>query len=217
MNRARIACVMATQGRSTLSRAINSVISQETRSSDILLLVVDRREPLDDDAEAVLATVLRAAPYYFDINLRVMDHPNNRPTFSHEQAAYGLSFVPDGHWISLIGDDDVYTPGAWKSIRDRAEAGPPRPLLFRMDHNAGGIIWREVGRIQEGQISEQNLIVPKLPGLIGTWDFERYSGDFEWVDSTLKLWAARGIEPDWDDTIIQFSRPADRGYRDDLD
>lgn len=225
MLRASIACVIATQGRETLLRAIRSVLSQDVRPDDHLIVVVDThdRAALNwDTLSTVWIDVIK--PHRDRLTMDLVYCPSDRATWSHEQARYGVSLVPEGHWISLLGDDDVYTPGAWAAMRARAEAGPPRPLLFRMDHNAAGIIWKEaglvggrwVGTVQEGMISEQNLIVPKLPGLMGQWDCTRYAGDFDWVRSTLELWAEQGIAPEWEETIIQFSRPAERGYSDDL-
>ncbi len=222
---ARLACVIATQGRETLKRAVRSVLSQDVRPDDCLIVVVDTRDVAAVDW-GTLADVQGelVEPNRRRITIDWMYHDNDRCTYSHEQARYGVSLAPEGHWLTLLGDDDVYTPGAWKAMRQRAEAGSPRPLMFRMDHNAAGLIWREaglvngqwVGLVREGMVSEQNLITPKLPGLVGEWDLTRYAGDYDWVASTLGLWLEQGIHPEWDETVIQFSRPVERGYTDDL-
>lgn len=214
--RVNFACIIATQGRNTLERSLRSVLSQDLRPGDRLILVIDERErPANAwyyESPAARLLLEQRSP----LRIESYFHRNDRCTYSHEQAAYGVSLAPDGHWLTLLGDDDVYTPGAWAAMRAAAGAGQPRPLLFRMDHQAGGIIWSVKGRVEEGRISEQCLIAPKLPGLVGHWDFNRYAGDFEWVRSTLALWAARGIDPEWNETIIQFARPAERGYTDDV-
>lgn len=212
---ARIACVIATQGRETLERAIRSVLSQDLRPDDCLIIVVDTRE-MEPKGWHVLAEMEAKllAPSRDRISIRCTHHENQRSTFSHEQARYGVSLVPEGHWISLLGDDDVYVPGAWRMIRAAAELGEPRPLLFRMDHQTVGLI-PEFGTVQEGRISEQCLIAPKLPGLVGNWDLTRYNGDFDWVRSTLQRWDDRGIPPTWVEATIQFCRPHERGYEGD--
>ena len=109
-----------------------------------------------------------------------------------------------GTHIAFFDDDDEYTPGAIELMRD---AACERPVIFRMDHYAHGVLWREPV-LRFGNVSTQMYVVPNDPGRFGSWTpyapgLPEPGGDFTFIRETVEKMGA----PVWREEITSVIRP----------
>lgn len=119
-----------------------------------------------------------------------------------------------GKLIVWQDQDDAFFPGALERVVRVARAEPGRPLIFKMQVCADRhdslpfILWKEKGRVERNHIGGHQLVVPNEPELLGRWlPEESYAADFDFIDSTLKRFAAAGLEPVWSEEFISMLRP----------
>lgn len=133
------------------------------------------------------------------------EHDAGYMGWGHPQINYGMSRAK-GDYILFQDDDDVYAPGALVNVhRAVKHLDPPRPLLFRFRAaRYGGMpIWQQKGRIEEGWIGGHCIVVPNVPEKMGKWT-DRYAGDFDFIEETLRLW--QPLEPVWKEQVIVHAR-----------
>ena len=150
--------VIPTRGRDTLPRCLESMRPEHHGGYRAEVLVVaDTNSPLLMDVRAAALAI--GADY--------LEHDAGTHNWGYPQLQCGYERA-NGHYILNIGDDDVYEPGAFETIRAVAEeVGEFEPLLFRaeMHHSPtrqiGGklILWRDRGNLERGAVTGQNLAV----------------------------------------------------------
>jgi hypothetical protein len=120
-----------------------------------------------------------------------------------------------GDLIVWQDQDDSFFPGALAGVTKVAAAFPGRPLIFKMqvcaDRNGSMpfVLWNEKGRVERDHIGGHMLVVPNDPALLGRWEPEEsYSSDFDFIESTLRKFAAEGLDPYWSELYISLLRPA---------
>lgn len=131
---------------------------------------------------------------------RVIDYDAGHHCWGHCQINYALSSEwPGGDYLIFIDDDDCFPPGALDAIRRAIAAQPgPRPLMFRFWSERHGRYLPPRHEVRESAISGHCMVVPNIPEKLGRWTC-RYAGDYDWIVSTLALWAQG---PAWYDDVI---------------
>ena len=111
-----------------------------------------------------------------------------------------VRFSPTGQWLAFTQDDNVYVPGALEQVLDTLARSPssPVPHLFRVLTRFGFEVWMRAGRLREGEIDADCIVVPNDQGKLGRWGM-RYQGDWDFILETTTLW---GVEPRWCDLVI---------------
>lgn len=183
---ARISVVIPTVGRASLARALESA-----RGADEILVAWD-------------TTVSQGSmPSHIDgatlIPVRGGDHGYTGRTEAARAAT--------GTHLAFLDDDDVYTPGAVDLMRTMA---CDHPVIFQMDHNAHGILWREPV-LEFGNVGTPMFLVPNVPDKLGTWaahlpGLPEPGGDFTFIAGCVEKMGA----PVWVDQVTAVVRP-DRG------
>lgn len=128
-------------------------------------------------------------------------------TGGHAGRAHGVTLATGTH-LAFFDDDDVYTPGAIEIMRANAA---DVPVIFRMDHYAHGILWRDK-TVRFGNVSTQMFMVPNDPARFGTWEphvpgIPEPGGDYTFLQGCCDRMGA----PVWRDEIIAVLRPHLRG------
>lgn len=124
------------------------------------------------------------------------------------------SGLATGQLIVWQDQDDAFFPGALERVVRAAVANPGHPLIFKMQvcadrHDSPPfILWKERGRVERNHIGGHQLVAPNVPALLGRWEPETsYAADFDFIESTLKKFAAAGQEPVWSEEFISMLRP----------
>ena len=125
-------------------------------------------------------------------------------TGGHAGRVFGISRATGTH-LAFMDDDDVYTPGAIDLMRATA---CERPVIFRMDHYAHGILWSDAA-LRFGNVSTQMYVVPNVPEKLGTWTphipgIPEPGGDYTFIKETCEMMG----NPVWRQEIISILRPA---------
>jgi len=181
----RLSVVVPTLGRSTLERALASAAG-----ADELVVVFDvagggSATPCQLPPNAILTEG------YFGV------------TGGHAGRAHGITLATGTH-LAFFDDDDVYTPHAIRLMR---EAACERPVIFRMDHYAHGVLWRRPV-LEFGNVSTQMYVVPNEPDKLGSWaehapGFAEPGGDYTFISETAEAFG--GVV--WREEVTSIIRP----------
>jgi len=128
-------------------------------------------------------------------------------TGGHAGRAHGIGLASGTH-LAFFDDDDVYTPNAIHLMR---EAACNKPVIFRMDHYAHGILWRD-REVRFGNVSTQMYVVPNDPSRLGTWEqhapgLPEPGGDYTFIAGCVEKMGG----PVWREEVIAVLRPHARG------
>jgi hypothetical protein len=104
-----------------------------------------------------------------------------------------------GTHIHFLDDDDLTKEGAIADIKAAAAEQPLSPLMFKMHHHST-ILWR-TPEVKVANISGQMFVTPNVPGRLGHWS-GRYSADFDFISSTLKLYPGGYGSVVWRNEIV---------------
>lgn len=168
--------VIPTQGRHTLPACLYSMAAeQQPGPRPEILIVADTHSPLLMD--------VRAACRRFGATY--LEHDAGRHDWGYPQLQAGYARARGSHIINA-GDDDIYAPGAFETIRSAiAEAGPGRLPFFRAElhpsphrgHVVPTLCWIERGRFERSWVTGQNFVCPNDPAVMGAWldDFSQMS------------------------------------------
>ena len=136
---------------------------------------------------------------------RWLEHDAGRAAWGHPQINHGISQAR-GDYIAFQDDDDVYRRDAMVNIhRAIRHLDPPRPLLFKFKaaRFGGRTFWIRKGLVELGTIGGHCIVVPNVPDKIGRWT-DRYEGDFDFIEETLRLWEP--LQPVWKEQVIVDAR-----------
>lgn len=191
-----------------LLRSLESAMTSVTPSALQLVVLVDGNAMRVHDA---------VARWLDDTHVEyVLRCCERRPgTWGNRQRNHALDHqLATRSLIAWQDQDDAFFPGALTHVLDEARAHPGQPLIFRMQVCADRfgslpfVLWRERGRVERNHIGGHMLVAPNVPRLLGRWEPETsYSADFDFIDSTLKKFAADGIHPHWSEHFISNLRP----------
>lgn len=177
--------IIATIGRPTLSRTLQSVVDQPMREGDVIL-VVGQGPSIADQAAAFGAQFLDCPPGgHFGSEERMAAFPQVRTTH-----------------LAFLDDDDVWAPGARAAIAAGQVATPLQPMLFRMQYANGRTLWRDRA-VRKANIGTPMIVLPNQPEKFGQWSASRFN-DYDFLASMA--WRSREIV--WRSEVIAMVRPA---------
>lgn len=182
--------VIPTLGRETLERTLLSIRCQPTLGlPDPEIIVVFDTFALEDvHAPRRTANLCeRYGAIYAEHNAGCHDtgSPQLEVGFARARGCYILN----------CGDDDVYEPWAFPTMRQAIEGEPTRPLMFRTvlhpapqrgDQRESIVLWQE-RRIERGRITGQCFLAPNVPEKLGRW-----VDDVTFMAETVEKWGSVG-------------------------
>ena len=135
---------------------------------------------------------------------------NNDSTWGDRARNRAMKTANTTHLL-FIDDDDVYTPGALKAMRQFAAANPGRIGIFRMRfefwfHGEYGRIFWEAPLLRWGNVGTPMFVVPNVREKLGKWDPNLPWGDWAFIQDTVALQG----EPLFCDTVVARIRPDNR-------
>ena len=181
---ARLSVVIPTLGRPSLARTLASCAD-----ADQIVLVLDTAQgghlPCEIGPNVTFTT------------------GNFGVTGGHAGRVHGIGLATGTH-LAFMDDDDEYTPGAIDLMR---EAACDVPVIFRMDHYAHGILWRD-REVRFGNVSTQMYVVPNEPDKLGHWEphipgIPEPGGDYTFMVGCVQRMGG----PVWREEIVAKLRP----------
>lgn len=203
-NAPTLSVIVATQGRETLARMVQSCASAGVSDRDELIIVTDGFEIADP--LALHMNILQMASGSGAGQIAYQELDSGHHCWGHCQINHGISLAK-GQYIVLNDDDDAFTPGAFDRIRARvAELEKPAPLLYRFQAWYGQVFWDEPGIARENHIGGHCAVFPN-DARLGRFTC-RYQGDYDYIRSTLDNWGGDDAAV-WVDDVIAIARPAE--------
>ena len=167
-----LSILIPTIGRSELARLLSELVPQ-LLSCDEILVIGDGPQPL----ARAMADV--------DPRVRYLEHGPDH-CWGHPQRNWAMPLAR-GAYLMSFDDDDRVAPRALERVRGAMADHPGRPLMFR-EYHEGSVIW-STRSVALGNVSTQMIVVPNVPERLGKWG-SRYEGDYDFIQSTLALYAA---------------------------
>lgn len=190
MKRPTIGVVIATPGRRSLLRTLNSIMMQGLEPGDDVLVVGDgHHEPTKELVD------MMGSPFRYVATTKTRD-------WGHSQVNHGLKSV-GGEWLMLQDDDDVFLPRAFDEARAIiSKLDTPRPIIGRVMTPFLGILWTEPGK---EPLDGHCLVVPNDKKKLGYVGLE-YAGDQKWLQTNLDAYETYT----WADRIWALTRPKNK-------
>ena len=193
-----LAIVIGTIGRPTLEDSLDSIVKQGLQPSDQVIVVRDSFED-PDDTKKVRERVEKYGPPFQYHECDAGYHYNGV-----EQTNYGCSRAAADFVLSL-GDDDVYEPGAFDTLRTVMAEDLFRPVLFRFLSPWRTVLW-DMPRMLRSHISGQCIAIPRVFMAKQPTNIDP-SVDFDWMEAILAKAAAAKKDPLWLDALLVIARP----------
>lgn len=135
---------------------------------------------------------------------RWYEHDAGYAGWGHPQINFGMTKAR-GDYLVFQDDDDVFAPGALQYIRRAAKhLDPPRPLIFKFKIARAGGLTLPIGQeIAENRIGGHCIVPPNVPEKLGKWT-DRYAGDWDFIEETLRLWEP--LKPVFRQEVITYAR-----------
>lgn len=195
-NAPTISLVIATVSRPTLARSLNSLVGQDWREGDEVLVIGDGPQPV---AKELCGLFAKSVP------IRYLENPGQTGMWGHHPRNWVLDKgLCRGDYLMALDDDDEYTEDAIRVARQAfAECPRPRPHVFRMSgHPAVGTVWKEPV-MRAGNLGTPCLALPNDPTKLGRYGL-RYAGDFDFAESTCAHYSEG---PVWREEVVCRVRP----------
>ncbi len=186
-----LSVVVPSIGKPGLESTLRSVRLQDG-GDDVEVVVVG--DTLDAPLPHVETLAMRYGACY-------LPHAGTRHCWGQEQRQAGMEHA-SGRWLAFLADDDIWRPGALDAIRPLLLASRSRPLLFRVQHWVGRLIW-DIPALVQGHVDANCIVAPNDPTRLGTWGL-RYEGDFDFISGT----AAHYASVDFRTEVIGLCRPS---------
>lgn len=190
MNEATLSVIVPTLGAATLSRTLDSIISQELIEGDQIIIVADGHNP---EVETMVAR------YGFEYLASPIDR-----NWGNGCRNFAMKFAT-GSYISWMDDDDIYLPDAFKSIRFEITKHYGNPLMFKFYALGGALLW-QTKEIALGRVGGHEAVFPNNSERLGYWSAE-YCGDYHFIRSTIDLYPNKDADIIWCEQIIAKCRP----------
>ena len=157
----RFSVIVATSGRPTLARALQSLADQPLAPPDAVLLtagdevlVVGAGAAIHDVADTFGYRFLEAGPF---------------GDWGQRERQAAMAHATGTHLV-FLDDDDVFLPGAFAAMRRACAAHPGRPLMFKMITIGGSTIWTDPA-VRCGNHGGPQFVTPNDPAKLGTGAF----------------------------------------------
>lgn len=173
---------------------MDSIAPQLGRYDEVLVVGDVRDGPLPTVEELVTS---------YGFNYRYVAHDAGHHCWGHCQVNWAAQFA-NGDYLHVNDDDDVWAPDAVDTMRLVITEYYGKPLLFRFkSYHHGLIFWHTRGVLVRNQVGGHCLVAPA--NRAGAFTCE-YSGDFDWVMSTIMN--CGGVQTAvWIDKIVCVARP----------
>ncbi|HEY1188514.1 MAG TPA: glycosyltransferase family A protein [Gemmata sp.] len=194
-----ISLVIATVTRPTLARSLASLVGQDWRPGDEVLVVGDGPQPVANELCGLFAARLP---------VRYVENLGERGIWGHRPRNWVLDTrQAQGAYLMALDDDDEYTPSAIRAARAAFVACPsPRPHIFRMSgHPSNPLLWSEPV-FREANFGTPCIAAPNDPARLGRYGL-RYAGDFDFAASTCEHYPGG---PVWCEAVVCRVRPEPR-------
>ncbi len=192
MSKPTIGVVIATPGRASIFRTLQSITYQGLIPGDDIIVVGDGlHEPTKKLVEAF------GAPFRYVATRQTR-------TWGHDQVNYGLKMV-GGDVVVLQDDDDIFAPRAFEEIRNLVSKVPKAPILGRVRSPYLGLLWQEAG--PKAVLDGHCLVVPNDKEKLGYYTRE-YAGDQAYIKTCLEPYE----EVYWADRVWTITRPTWKLY-----
>lgn len=179
--------VIPTSGRATLKRTLRRLRRESVDDIEVVV-VSDGEQPL---AQRITEKYARGWP-----SLKYLEGPQTR-NWGNAQRMEGIANAR-GRYLLFIDDDDIHRRGAFRKIRGAVARDPNRIIIFRMNR-FGQILPAEPGRLVQGNVGTPQMLVPNLPGQVGSWlTRDRYASDFDFLSECIELQG----HPVWHGAVI---------------
>lgn len=177
-----VTVVMPTLGRSTLRRAVSSVVDQ-LEDDDELIVVGDAA--VDHRAWDVVAGFQPARVLYVEARRPGSVFGNAQRDFGMELAAGRTSH------LMFLDDDDVWEHGALDKVRWAVGDSLQHAHLFRCmwgpgHHAHGTVLWADP-QVREGNVGTPMVVLPNRAYERSWWDFNRRGvvSDFGFLSAAI--------------------------------
>lgn len=177
MKETSISIIIPTLGRSTLKRTLDSIVSQLSKSDEVIVV--------SDGPSEAAKKICQAFPD----KIRYFEEGPTRK-WGHAQRNLGMKNAGGTH-LAFMDDDDVYFPNALASMRKGALENPDRPIIFK-SWICEVLFWKQK-KIDVSNVSTQMFFIPNVPERLALWrpDTSRESGrggDSVFMRDTVALW-----------------------------
>ena len=161
----RVSFIVPTIGRPTLARSLRSI-----------------RWQMQDGDEVVVCGPADLPILRWCRHMRMDNVPR---CYGGPERRLGIENAT-GDYLAFLDDDDIFLPNARGLMADAAEQTPHRPVVFRMQDLATGVVkWVDISPepcLKNGNVGSPMIFVPNDPKMLGRWS-DRYCGDFEFLNS----------------------------------
>lgn len=195
MGRPTFTVVIPTIGRASLPKTLESCQRDDVQT----IVVADTFEMGKHDLNSI-----RLTAQDWHAELLVCDagyHDTGSPQLLAGYAA------AEGEWVLNCGDDDVFEPFAFETMRRAIESlAEPVPLMFRTalhptwpDPSRGNrniaVLWQDA-EVRDKNVTGQCFVIPNDQTRIGSWLINK---DVGFITDTVRLWDGR---VEWRSEII---------------
>lgn len=183
--------IVPTVGRPSLYATLHSVYKGGIQPGDTVTVVGDGPQP---EAQRIVE--------FFKDRLSI-SYFETQPTrcFGHAQRTFAMRKAKGTH-LTFMDDDDAYVNGVLGKVRLLASENPSRVLIFKMRGLARRLgydmLWRDKD-VRIGNVGTPMIVVPNIPEKTGVWT-ERYAGDFDFIESTVKNFGPDSVV--WSEDVI---------------
>lgn len=205
-NNITLSIIIPTIGRDTLARTLMSIDRQIHKDyvdlyNDEIIVAADERG--NWQYAEWLCSILNEHSYEPYRNVyRFFKQPTGKPV-GQPLRNYGIEQATKSH-IVFSGDDDVFTPDAFDSIRTNVCQNPDKVHLFKLNAWQCGVVPRDQ-KLYEGNIDVGCAVVPNDQSKIGRFTM-RYAGDYDFiVETTNNFGGEENIV--WCPEILTITRP----------
>lgn len=178
----KLTLMLATVGRNTLARTLQSLERQAWQPGDEVMVVTDTNH-------SQVSKMLSEQGFNKSLPLRhlaIKDGPHK--DWGHTPRNRTMHLAA-GDFLCHFDDDDVALPSMVKDIH--AVLAEPAVHLFRLiAHNKKRKVWTVPGLIQRSHISTQNVVHPNIPKTFGRWG-RFYGGDHQFIAQTAAFYPGR--------------------------
>lgn len=189
-----ISIIIPTMGRATLLRALLS-LSCQLHTDDQIILVSDG--PSENVKRIADRSGVNHVIYESSYQYRNCGHRcgNAARDFGMRKATRDI--------LAFLDDDDVYMPNALFSIRKITSIHNNVPIIFKMIHTSGKVLWNAKS-VTYGNIGTPMFVIPNNQDKLGTWGLKS-GGDFDFISQTISNYSPDSVI--WSNDIICCCRP----------
>lgn len=176
-----LSIVVPTRGRPSLYATLRSIVDAGFAVGDEVIVVGDGKQ---DEAREMCAFLARR------LKIVYTETPKAAHDWGHTPSNLGYKLAVGDH-VLRIDDDDTYVNGAFDKVRAAVKESPVRVIIFKMvalaRRLAYDVLWRSPD-FGLGNVGTPMFVVPNDKRKMGEWGQGAYTGDFDFISSTVAKW-----------------------------